>query len=374
MVTEAVQGPMNKLIQAIKKSDKILLVSMFLLFALGMTTLYSVNLAFETAGTSLFTKQLFNFLIGLSLFSFFLTIDYRLWQPFYPWLFLLSLFLLLLLFTPFGEVIRGIRAWIDFGFFVWQPVELIKVLLIIILAGYFSKQGRHLRTWKPLIISGTAVALLVLLILAQPDLGSAMVLFFLWLSLVILLGLSRWQISLMVIGFVGIALLGWVFFLQDYQKQRLVSFIDPSQDPLGSGYNVTQSLIAVGSGGILGRGIGFGSQSQLEFLPERQTDFIFAVIGEELGFAGVFLLLALLGVIVWRALVIAQNANNDFGQLIAIGVMIAIVGQASMNIAMNLGMIPVTGISLPFISAGGSYLLSVFIMMGLLQSVSVYSK
>lgn len=365
---------MNKLIQAIKKSDKILLVSMFLLFALGMTTLYSVNLAFETAGTSLFTKQLFNFLIGLSLFSFFLTIDYRLWQPFYPWLFLLSLFLLLLLFTPFGEVIRGIRAWIDFGFFVWQPVELIKVLLIIILAGYFSKQGRHLRTWKPLIISGTAVALLVLLILAQPDLGSAMVLFFLWLSLVILLGLSRWQISLMVIGFVGIALLGWVFFLQDYQKQRLVSFIDPSQDPLGSGYNVTQSLIAVGSGGILGRGIGFGSQSQLEFLPERQTDFIFAVIGEELGFAGVFLLLALLGVIVWRALVIAQNANNDFGQLIAIGVMIAIVGQASMNIAMNLGMIPVTGISLPFISAGGSYLLSVFIMMGLLQSVSVYSK
>ncbi len=365
---------MYKFIQAFKKSDKILLVAMFLLFALGITTLYSVSLAFDTTGISLFSKQLLYFLLGLTLFGFFMSVDYRLWQPLYPWFFLLSLFFLLLLYTPFGENIRGIRAWLDFGVFVWQPVELIKVLLVLTLAGYFSKQGRHLRTWKPLIVSGSAVALLVLLVLAQPDLGSAMVLFFLWLALVLILGLSKWQIGLMLVGFLGIALFGWTVFLENYQKQRVLTFLDPSLDPLGSGYNVTQSLIAIGSGGIWGRGIGFGSQSQLEFLPERQTDFIFAVIGEELGFAGVFLLLSLFGIVVWRGLVIARNAHNDFGQLVAISVVIVIVGQGSMNIAMNLGMIPVTGISLPFISAGGSYLLAVFMMNGLLQSVAVYSK
>ena len=365
---------MSKFWAAIKRSDKVLLVCMLLLFALGVTVLYSVNLAIGGEGVSLFSKQLLYFFLGLVLFGFLLTVDYRFWQPFYPWFYMLSLFFLLLLFTPFGEVIRGIRAWIDFGLFVWQPVELVKLMLIISLAGYFSKQGRHLRTWKPLIVSGTAVGLLVLLTVAQPDLGSASILFLLWLGLVILLGLSKWQIGLMVIGFLGIALLGWTVFLKDYQRERLISFVDPSQDPLGSGYNVTQSLIAIGSGGLFGRGIGFGSQSQLAFLPERQTDFIFAVIGEELGFAGIIVVLVLLGLIAWRIIKIVKETRSDFGQLLAIGVLIAFLGQALMNMAMNLGMIPVTGISLPFISAGGSYLLSVMMMLGLVQSIAVHSS
>lgn len=364
---------MTKLWSAFKRSDKVLLVAAVLLFALGITALYSVNLNSDIEGVSLLSKQLLFFMMGIVAFSFFMTVDYRLWQPFYPWFFVISLFVLLLVFTPFGEVIRGVRAWLDFGLFVWQPVELVKFLLVISLAGYFSKQGRHLRTWRPLIVSGLAVGLLVFITMAQPDLGSAMILFAMWLGLVLLLGLSKWQISLMVMGFLGMALLGWSVFLQDYQRNRLTSFINPASDPLGSGYNLTQSLIAIGSGGVLGRGIGFGSQSQLEFLPERQTDFIFAVIGEELGFAGVVLLIVLLGILTWRIILIAKRTRNDFGQIVAIGILLAFVGQATLNIAMNLGLLPVTGISLPFISAGGSYLISVMMMIGLVQSVAVHS-
>lgn len=364
---------MTKLWSAFKRSDKVLLVVAILLFALGITTLYSVNLNSDIEGVSLLSKQLLFFIIGAVAFSFLMTVDYRLWQPFYPWFFVISLFVLLLVFTPLGEMIRGVRAWLDFGLFVWQPVELVKFLLIISLAGYFSKQGRHLRTWRPLIVSGLAVGLLALVTVAQPDLGSAMILFIMWLGLVLLLGLSKWQISIMVMVFLGIAALGWGVFLKDYQRDRLTSFINPAADPLGSGYNLTQSLIAIGSGGLFGRGIGFGSQSQLEFLPERQTDFIFAVIGEELGFAGVGLLIVLLGILTWRIILIAKRTRNDFGQIVAIGVLLALVGQATINIAMNLGLMPVTGISLPFISAGGSYLISVMMMIGLVQSVAVHS-
>jgi rod shape determining protein RodA len=364
---------MSKFWAALKKADKILLISMLLIFALGATTLYSVNLAVSSDGLSLLAKQVLYFVLGLGLFGVFMTVDYRLWQPFYPWFFLFSLVALILVFTPFGEVIRGIRAWVDFGLFVWQPVELVKLLLILCLAGYFSKQGRHLKTWKPLIVSGSAAGLLVLLTIAQPDLGSAIILFLVWFGFVILLGLSKWQIGLMLIGFALIALLGWTVFLKDYQKQRLTTFLDPSLDPLGAGYNVTQSIIAIGSGGLFGRGIGFGSQSQLEFLPERQTDFIFAVVAEELGFAGVLLLAVLLGIIAWRIISIAKHTRSDFGQLVAIGVLIALMGQAILNMSMNLGMVPVTGISLPLISAGGSYLMSVMMMLGLVQSIAVHS-
>lgn len=279
-----------------------------------------------------------------------------------------------MLLPIFGEVIRGVRSWLDFGFFVWQPVEMIKVLTIIVLAGYFSKQGRHLRTWKPLIVSGTAVGLLTILLLAQPDLGSAAILFFIWLGLVLTLGLSKWQISLMVIGFIGIVLLAWTFVLEGYQRNRLLTFLDPNRDPLGSGYNLSQSIIAIGSGGLFGRGIGFGSQSQLKFLPETQSDFIFAVIGEELGLAGIALLLTLYGIMAWRLIMIARATRNDFGQIVVVGVLFAFLGQAIVHMGINMGLLPVTGLSLPFVSAGGSYMVAVMMMIGLAQSVAVHSN
>lgn len=364
---------MQKFWQAFLRCDRILLVTFFLLFAFGLTALYSVQLGLGALENSLVVKQILFFCAGLVLASFFMTVDYRLWQPFYPWLYVVCLFLLLLLFTPFGEVIRGVRSWLDFGFFIWQPVEIIKVLLILCLAGYFSKQGRHLRTWKPLIVSGVSVAVLVAMTMIQPDLGSAMILFLLWLGLVLVLGLSRWQIALMTLLFIGVGMLGWTFVLKDYQQNRLLTFLDPGRDPLGDGYNLTQSIIAIGSGNWTGRGIGFGSQSQLRFLPESQSDFVFAVIGEELGFGGVLMLLTLYGILAWRLLVIAKNTRSDFGQILCLGIAIAIVGQAVIHIGMNMGLLPVTGLSLPFISSGGSYLLAVMCMVGLAQSVAVHS-
>ncbi len=364
---------MQKFLFALRRADKVLLIVTLLLFLLGATIHYSLGLGAGDEGISLFAKQMFFFFIALGAFGFFLSVDYRIWQPFYPLLFLISLGLLLLIFTPLGENIRGVRSWLDFGFFVWQPVEVVKFFLIISLAGYFTKQGRHLRTWKPLIVSGVAAAILVFLTLAQPDLGSAMILFFLWLGLVLVLGISKWQISLMVLGFIGIAIFGWFFLLADYQKNRLTTFLDPASDPLGSGYNLTQSIIAIGSGGVFGRGIGFGSQSQLKFLPESKSDFIFAVVGEELGFAGITLLLALFTVFTWRMILVAKASSSDFGQLIVIGVLVVIVVQAIMNMSINMGMLPVTGLSLPFISAGGSYLISIMAMVGLAQSVKVHS-
>ena len=364
---------MQKFFFALRKSDKVLLVVTILLFLLGVTIHYSLGLSADEAGVSVFVRQIFFFLLSLVAFGFFLSVDYRIWQPFYPLLFVVSFLLLLLIFSPVGEVIRGVRSWLDFGFFVWQPVEVVKLLLILSLAGYFAKQGRHLRKWKPLIVSGIAVAILVILTLAQPDLGSAVMLFFLWLVLVLVLGISKWQIGLMVLGFIGIALFGWFFLLEDYQKGRLTTFLDPAADPLGDGYNLTQSIIAIGSGGGRGRGIGFGSQSQLKFLPESQSDFIFAVVGEELGFAGVTLLLGLFAVFSWRMIIIARNSSSDYGQLIVIGGLVVIVLQALVNMSMNMGMLPVTGLSLPFISSGGSYLIAVMSIVGLAQSVKIYS-
>lgn len=364
---------MQKVWQAFLRCDRVLIVTIFLLFAFGVTALYSVQLGLGDVGQSLVVKQVLFFCAGLALYSFFMTVDYRLWQPFYPWLFVGCFALLLLLFTPLGEVIRGVRSWLDFGFFIWQPVEIIKVLLIICLAGYFSKQGRHLRTWKPLIVSGVAVALLVAITMIQPDLGSAMILFLLWLGLVLVLGLSRWQIALMTLLFVAVGMVGWSFVLEPYQQNRLLTFLDPGRDPLGDGYNLTQSIIAIGSGHWFGRGIGFGSQSQLRFLPESQSDFIFAVIGEELGFGGVIILLTLYGLLAWRLVTIARRTRSDFGQILCLGVAIAIVGQAAIHIGINMGLLPVTGLSLPFISSGGSYLLAVMAMLGLAQSVAVHS-
>lgn len=364
---------MQKFIRALRKSDKVLLVNAFLLFVLGVTIHYSLSLGGGAEGATLLAKHIIFLVVALIGFSFLMTIDYRFWQPFYPWFYLVAFILLLAVFTPLGEVIRGVRAWLDFGIIVWQPVELVKFFLIIALAGYFSKQGRHLHTWRPLFVSGVTTAVLILLTILQPDLGSAIILFLLWLAFVLILGLSKWQIGLMLVGFFFLAMFSWFFVLQDYQKSRLTTFVDPTSDPLGSGYNLTQSIIAIGSGGFLGRGIGLGSQSQLDFLPETQNDFIFAVIGEELGLAGIILLLGLYGLFAWRVIVIAKQANSDFGQLVATGVFVAVLGQATIHIGMNMGLLPITGISLPFISAGGSYLVSVMLMTGIAQSVAVYS-
>ncbi|MFA6537736.1 MAG: FtsW/RodA/SpoVE family cell cycle protein, partial [Patescibacteria group bacterium] len=212
---------------------------------------------------------------------------------------------------------------------------------------------------------------LVVPVILQPDFGSALVLLGIWFIMLLLTGVKKNILATILLVGVLLSGLAWGAFLQDYQKDRIKVFLNPTADPLGSGYNVTQAIIAIGSGNFWGRGLGFGSQSQLKFIPEAQTDFIFAVIAEELGFLGVAMVFALFGVIFWRLMILAKTASDDFGQFLIIGIMAVLLIHLTVNIGMNLGVMPVMGISLPFVSYGGSFLITCFVLMGLAQSVAV---
>jgi rod shape determining protein RodA len=207
------------------------------------------------------------------------------------------------------------------------------------------------------------------LVLLQPDLGSAVILGLIWFGIMCLVGARR----LYIVGLVGLvavaSVFSWFFLLQDYQKDRVLTFVYPESDPLGAGYNTNQAAIAVGSGKFFGRGLGFGSQSQLRFLPEAQTDFVFSVIGEELGFAGAGAVIGLFGFLFWRLLRIIRHANNDFAAVVVSGVTIVFFSQLVINVGANVGLLPVTGVTLPFVSYGGSSLIVNLLMVGMVQSV-----
>ncbi|PJC66147.1 rod shape-determining protein RodA [Candidatus Beckwithbacteria bacterium CG_4_9_14_0_2_um_filter_47_11] len=277
----------------------------------------------------------------------------------------LIIFLLLLPYI-FGVTTRGAVRWIPLGSFSLQPSELVKPLLIIIFAAYLSASQK---------LGGYLLLLLLPfgLIFKQPDLGTSLVVGVIWLGLLFNSRVDRRQIF----GFLGVVLISFPLIfrlLQPYQKERLTGFVNPYADPAGSGYQVIQALIAVGGGGWLGQGLGRGSQSQLQFLPERQTDFIFSAITEELGVAaGAVLLLSYLWLL-RRLLVVAGLAADEFGRLVVTGVIIMLWFQAVVTIGMNLGMMPVTGITLPLVSAGGSSLLSIMISLGLVGSVWKFSQ
>lgn len=208
----------------------------------------------------------------------------------------------------------------------------------------------------------------------QPDFGSAMIIFLLWFTLLIIVGTRKSFIFLMVISLILSFTFAWFFMFKDYQKHRILTFVNPANDPLGRGYNLTQSKIAAGSGKLFGKGLGFGSQTQLKFLPESQTDFIFAVICEELGFVGAIIVLSLLFVVLYRILRIAYEAKDDFSLVICLGIFIIIFLHSIINIGMNIGLAPVMGISLPFVSYGGSFLVVCLFMIGLVQSVYIKTK
>jgi len=279
------------------------------------------------------------------------------------------LFLVLL----FGTTVNGTAGWLSFGIFQIQPVEIAKVTLIIFLASFISKKKSELGEWVRVIASLVLTAVLILLVLRQPDLGSSLVLAAIWIGMILASGIRfKHFVVLACIG-AGLVFASW-FALADYQKDRIETFLHPESDPQGSGYNVLQAMVAVGSGGISGKGLGYGSQSQLSFLPEKHTDFIFAVVSEELGLIGAWFVIGLYGVLLFRIQRIARQANDNFGYLVALGVMIMIFFQVMINIGMNIGLLPVTGLPAPLLSYGGSSLLSVFLSLGLLLNISSKKK
>jgi len=347
--------------------DWLLFFSSLLLCILGLVAVYSVGLS-RGPEDSYFRKQLVA--IGIGLVGLFVA---SLMQPSFfrnlakP-LYLFSL-LLMVAVLIFGSTIRGTRGWFAFNGFSFQPVELAKMALILILAYSISNFGRRFE--RPLYFFGTgAIAVVAIgLTMLQPDLGSAVLLGTIWFVLMLLTGARRAYILSFVFLMLTVAVFGWFFFLQDYQKERVLTFVNPARDPLGAGYNTTQAVIAIGSGKFFGKGLGFGSQSQLRFLPEAQTDFVFSVIGEELGFAGVTVMILLFSVMLWRLLMIANNTDDDFASVIAIGIAILFTTQLFVNVGANLGLLPVTGVTLPFVSYGGSSLMINLILIGVAESM-----
>lgn len=347
--------------------DWVLFSAAALLVAMGMTAIYSVDLS-RGAGLIYFKKQLTSAGLGFILLFGASLVQYA-WFRSYAKLFYAFSLLLLGAVLVFGTSIRGTKGWFVLGGFSFQPVEVAKIGIVLILAYIVYHFGRRFE--RPLFFFGTGfVALAVIaLIMLQPDLGSAVIIGVIWLGVVLLVGARR----SFVIGLAGagvmLSVASWFFFLAPYQKDRITTFINPAHDPLGRGYNSIQALIAVGAGGWSGRGLGFGSQSQLRFLPEAQTDFIFTVIAEELGFAGVAVFLALYGALFWRLLIIIKQSGDDFVSVAVGGIAILFFIQFFINVGANVGLLPITGVPLPFASYGGSSLIVNLFLIGVAESM-----
>ncbi len=348
-----------------QRFDWALLAVVTLLLSIGVLALYSFSET--TAGNVYFGKQLLFTLIGVGGMFFVAALDYRHIARMSTLLYFVTLGVLLLVLL-IGEPVRGTVGWLSFGGFQVQPVEFAKLILIIFLASFISKKRSELGEWTRLIASLFLTAFMILLVLRQPDLGSSLVLMFIWGSMILVSGI-RWKHALVLSLLGGVLLVGSWLLLADYQKDRLQTFLNPELDPRGAGYNVLQSMVAVGSGGFWGKGIGHGSQSQLNFLPEKHTDFIYAVITEELGLFGGSLVLVLYALLLYRIERIAKTARDNTGYLIAVGLLAYFFVQITINLGMNIGLLPVTGLPAPFLSYGGSSLLASFLGLGILLSI-----
>lgn len=282
-------------------------------------------------------------------------------------LYALSSVLLILLFVV-GSVAGGAQSWFHFGFFAFQPADLVKLSLIIVLAKYFSRRHIAIRNIKHIFVSGVYALILFLLVLVQPDFGSSLIIFSIWFGMVFVSGISKKHLFLIVLGGITAFTFLWIFVFAPYQKNRVMTFLNPFADVRGSGWNAFQSLVAVGSGGVMGKGLGFGTQSRLQFLPEYQTDFIFAAFAEEWGFVGTMILFVSYGFLFWRILAFSLGAPNNFEALFGAGLLFFFIAHFTIHVGMNMGLLPVTGLPLPFMSYGGSHLLAEFVGLGILMS------
>ncbi len=370
LTPKRLNGMFNKITLYLKNFDWILLSSVLLLVSFGLVEIYSIALGQGAADLLNFKKQVFFALIGFSLLFFFAFFDYHHLRSFSNY-FYLSGVLLLLGVLFFGETVRGTQGWFSFGGFSLQPVEFVKIFVILFLARYFSSVSLKANPLKHFIITGGGALIFIILVLLQPDFGSALIIFFLWLAVILLAGYKR---KYFITIFLVISILSgfaWNFYFAPYQKERIITFLNPAANSLDQGYNIAQAIIAIGSGGLLGRGIGFGSQSQLKFLPESQTDFIFAVVSEELGFLGVGLVLLFFAIFFYRCLFNLKKINNDFGIFFILGAVSLIFIEMFINIGMNIGILPVVGISLPFLSYGGSAMITNLILVGMVESIII---
>lgn len=347
-----------------------LISAVIFLTLLGLVTMYTFD-----GDNSYFEKQIA--WIGIALFGLIISIipDYRFLRLGNTTFFIyLGILFLLVLVLFIGETVKGAQSRFDLVFFSLQPSDPAKLVLIAILAKYFSKRHELIGDFRHILVSGAYAFLIFGLVFVQPDFGSAIILFSIWFGMVLVAGISFRHLA--VVGTVGlIAFLAlWNFGFQEYQKDRIMTFLNPLADIQGTGYNAYQSTIAVGSGQLLGKGVGYGTQSKLQFLPEYETDFIFAAFAEEWGLIGVFLLFSLFSIVIWRLLYHAIRGATNFERLFAVGVAILFTSHFFVHIGMNIGLLPVTGTTVPFLSYGGSHLLTEFIGVGIVIAMARYTK
>lgn len=343
--------------------DFILLTATVVLTVFGIAMIHSA-VSDTPALKDLPLRQAILALVGLALLLLVATIDYRILGSLQKPLYALTMGSLILVLVV-GQATHGAQRWLTGSSF--QPSELAKVLIIVTLAQFLAQHEKEMGHFRYILMSIVHVAVPMVLIYLQPHLGTVIVLAVVWLVMTLMAGMRLLHLG--ILSFVGILATPLVWFsLKDYMRERLLLFLNPAKDPAAR-YNIDQALISIGSGGLLGKGYASGSQSQLHFLRVRHTDFIFSVIGEEMGFVGALLLFILIGIVLWRILRAASLARDSFGRLLACGVATLIFFQSIVNIGMNLGLLPVIGIPLPFLSSGGSSLIALLIAEGLVQSV-----
>jgi rod shape determining protein RodA len=364
---------MDKIKLYLKNFDWLLFAAILLLSCFGLIEIYSIALGRGNADLLNFKKQLFFVISGIFLVFGFALTDFRFIKGLHRYLYGFGIALLIFILVA-GSTINGTKGWFYvFGFGI-QPVEFIKFVLIVFLARFFSSNVTRVRPWRYFILSGLSSFVLIFLVMLQPDFGSALILFSIWLFMLVFVGFDKKYFILITLSGIILVASAWMFFFKDYQKDRILTLFNPTNNSLNEGYNSSQSMIAVGSGGFSGRGVGFGSQSQLKFLPEAQTDFIFSVVAEELGFLGVFLVFVFYIILFMRSLLALRRVQDDFAIFFILGTLGLIFVQMFTNIGMNIGILPVVGITLPFISYGGSSILTFFILIGIIENIIIKSK
>lgn len=360
---------MSRFTLFIRQFDWLLFGSLLLLVGIGLTLLYSASIGREGGDLSGFWKQFFIAVAGLIVLLIVNLIDFHTWdgisRPLY-----MVMALVLVLVLIIGQTVHTTRGWLAIAGWRFQPVEFAKIVGVLALASYFARRSRELDRLRYLLQSLLIVGWFIAFILLQPDFGSAAVIFAVWASLLFIIGVRReYLVGLILVG-LGTFLISWFFLFKPYQQERLIAFVFPAEKVQSQGYNVRQAIIAVGSGELTGRGLGQGSQSQLRFLPEATTDFIFATLGEELGLAGVAVVFFLLTVIYYRLIHLLTICQDGFASFVVLGTTLLISIEIFINAGMNLGLFPVVGIPFPFLSAGGSALLAHLALFGVIENIA----
>lgn len=350
-------------------SDWTLLLPALTLSLLGILTMSTFG-----QGVSLAPRQLLWLVIATAVYITLASFDMRFFRRTPVVMALYGISIVLLALVLLAHPVMGAHAWFSLGPISFQPADLAKLAIIVLLAKYLSRRHVEISDFRHIIVSGAYALVLILLIVVEPDMGNAIIFSTIWLGMMLVSGISKKHLALLGVIALIIASTLWFEGLKPYQRARIVSFVNPAADIRGSGYNAYQAKIAVGSGELVGKGIGYGTQSKLRFLPEYQTDFIFAAFAEEWGYAGVVLLLLIYALLFARLVEIARAAATNFDSFFALGVLILFAAHVAIHVGISLGLLPVTGTTIPFMSSGGSHLVLEFAALGIVTSLARHGR